>query len=660
LSFEVRRKRNDVDKREKKMRKLIRILLCAISLQCLFLYVLYSQEKVISPSKYAQDINKAPVAINILTAADIQRSGAKTVADLLKRFPGIWSWTKTRTDQDIGILGMIEDENPRILFLLDGQPISTPMFEGMQWPQFPITLEEVEKIEIIRGGGSALYGANAFTGVINIITKSAKKRENVFYGYIGEEGIHNYTCTIAHAFSDKLSFAFTGGWRQTHKKGSSDPIYNIGEQDFYNTPVLNAKVEYEISQDQKISLFKGYSQGDGGYPASPGDRSIDRVKDWQTLFQNLSYTNTVLKDTTFNIKAAVFNIKQQNFKPYQAGNPEKYKIKARRFYVEANAVTEFIPKHTLVGGVVFQHTMVNSIGLDTNLFPDRKQSYRLYGVFLQDEYNISEPLTLTTSLRYDSYNDISDKLTARGNLMYSFDDKNTLRFSFGESYRRPDIYVMHYYVDFGGGGYFRGGGFDLPSQTAVNYELEYRTRIIPDHVFKAELFQSRFENLYSYQTLTDPLRIRRIGSENKYVIKGFVIEIEGTPWENVFKWYANYTCYQGKNTKANLAMTDIPDYMFNVGFQLFPAKNLYISMDAHFQDGFSAVVDPSITENVTGLPDGTSVKAFGTVDTNIDFFPHKNIELSISIENLLNNQHYEFPLHLKRERTVYGGIRIIW
>ncbi len=269
-------------------------------------------------------------------------------------------------------------------------------------------------------------------------------------------------------------------------------------------------------------------------------------------------------------------------------------------------------------------------------------------------------MTLTTSLRYDSYNDIKDKLTARGNLMYSFDDKNALRFSLGESYRRPDIYVMHYYVDFGGGGYFRGGGFDLPYQKAMNYELEYRTQIIPDHVFKVELFRSKFENLYSYQTLTDPLRIRRIGSDNKYVMKGFILEIEGSPWENIFKWYTNYTYYNAKNITANLAMTDIPDYMLNIGFQIFPVKNLYISMDAHFQDGFSAVVDPSITENVTGLPHGSSVKAFGTVDSNIDFSPHKNIELSISIENLLNNQHYEFPIHFKRGRTVYGGIRIAW
>ena len=156
----------------------------------------------------------------------------------------------------------------------------------------------------------------------------------------------------------KLSFAFTGGWRQTHKKDGTDPIYNIGEQNFYNTPVLNTKVEYEISQDQKISLFNGYTHGNGGYPASPGDRNIDRVKDWQTLFQQLSYTNKTLKETTFNIKAEIFNVKQQNFKPYMAGNPEKYKIKGSRFYVEANAVTKFIPKHTLVGGVVFQQTNV--------------------------------------------------------------------------------------------------------------------------------------------------------------------------------------------------------------------------------------------------------------------------------------------------------------
>ncbi|MFH1999918.1 MAG: TonB-dependent receptor plug domain-containing protein, partial [Planctomycetota bacterium] len=72
-------------------------------------------EVIVSASKYEQSIDRSPTAINVITAEEIRRSGAKTFADLLKRFPGVWTWTKTRTDYDIGLLGLMEDENPRVL-----------------------------------------------------------------------------------------------------------------------------------------------------------------------------------------------------------------------------------------------------------------------------------------------------------------------------------------------------------------------------------------------------------------------------------------------------------------------------------------------------------------------------------------------------------------
>jgi len=617
-----------------------------------------SVSSVISASKYVQPINESPVAINVLTAADIQRSGAKTLADLLRRFPGVWSWTKSRSDQDIGLMGMSTDENGRILYLLDGQPISMPVLGGMQWPQFPITLEDVERVEVIRGGGSALYGANAYTGVINIITKPTKDRKTTFNSYTGEGGIDNQTFTLARTY-DQLSLYVTGGWRQTYQNGPFDPIYNLGEINYYSTPVLNAKVEYRISDEQKVSWFSGYSNGPGGYQASPGDLSVDSVKNWTYFINQGQYFNQLTEYTDFSLKGEYYDVLQQNFKPYEPGNPEKYRIYSQRYYAEADLLTRYWERHTLLMGMAYEYTLGDSVGQVSNLYDGRLHTFQMLGIFLQDDWRITEPLSFVPALRYDYYDDAIDEFNPRGTLIYRLDEKNTMRGSIGRSYKRPGIYDKYYEVTWPGG-YYRGGGPNLPAQVALNYELEYRTQVTPNYSLKFEVCQSRFTNITTDDIRYPGPQINVIASDHAFVINSFIWELEGTPIKDVLKWYANMTILAGEDVTANVAMVEIPDSMFNIGFQYSPTEKIYCTMDGHYQSSFRAVDDASVTTDVTGLPPGTSVPGFITVDAKVGYHLTKRAEIGLGVENLFNDRHIEYPLCPLRTRTLYAECRVVW
>ena|GEM_PF-6918721 len=515
----------------------------------------------------------------------------------------------------------------------------------------------MERIEIIRGGGSALYGANALTGVINIITKPAKDRREVLSSFIGDEGIHQHTFTMVKSF-EKFDLSVTGGWRQTQRKANRDPAFNMGEQNFYSTPVLNTKLDYDISDDEKISFFGGYSIGTGGYAASPGDLSIDRAEDWeQTLLQS-HYSNKLSETSDLNVKGSFFSIDQQNFRPYTAGNPEKYHVNGVRYNLEAYVVNKDLTDNTLVFGAAYQHVLTKSIGRVTNLAPGRRHSYNLTGVFLQDEYALSDTFGLVGSVRYDVYDDVDNELTTRGTLMCYVDEKNTLRFSAGKSYRRAAIYNQHYLVTWPGG-YFKGTS-DLPSQTMINYELEYRNRMIPAHTLKVETFQSKLKDVYFNEFTGPGPQIEVSTTDNEYLIRGVISGIEGSLAEDIFKWYSNVTVYKAVDDTANMRMVDVPRYMFNAGVRFSPCDIVYFSADAHYQDGFEAITDATVTDSVNGIPAGTSVSSFTTVDAKIGYLPAEDIELSISVENLFNNQHFEFPLHQERSRTFYVGLRIYW
>ncbi|HET9131152.1 MAG TPA: TonB-dependent receptor plug domain-containing protein, partial [Terriglobia bacterium] len=134
--------------------------------------------KVTSVSKRAQKLSDAPAAIFVITQEDIRRSGARSVPEALRMAPGI---EVARIDENkwaIGSRGFNGRFANKLLVLIDGRTVYTPLFSGVYWNVQDVLVEDIERIEVIRGPGATLWGANAVNGVINIITKSAQATQS--------------------------------------------------------------------------------------------------------------------------------------------------------------------------------------------------------------------------------------------------------------------------------------------------------------------------------------------------------------------------------------------------------------------------------------------------------------------------------------------------
>lgn len=139
------------------------------------------QVEVTSVSRRAQKLSQTPSAIFVITQDDIRRSGATSIPEVLRMAPGV-DVARVGTDKwSISIRGFNGRFANKLQVLIDGRSVYTPLFSGVIWSQQDTMLEDVERIEVIRGPGATVWGANAVNGVINIITKKAADTQGLLF-----------------------------------------------------------------------------------------------------------------------------------------------------------------------------------------------------------------------------------------------------------------------------------------------------------------------------------------------------------------------------------------------------------------------------------------------------------------------------------------------
>ncbi|MBI5364606.1 MAG: Plug domain-containing protein [Planctomycetes bacterium] len=151
--------------------------------------------EVVSAARHAQSLSSAPAAIFVLTSAELRRSGATSIPEALRLVPGV---NVARLDSNrwaVTIRGFNSQFANKLLVLVDGRSVYTPLFSGVWWDTLDVPMADIERIEVVRGPGGALWGANAVNGIINIITKPASEtlgnqlslligNEDKFIGYV--------------------------------------------------------------------------------------------------------------------------------------------------------------------------------------------------------------------------------------------------------------------------------------------------------------------------------------------------------------------------------------------------------------------------------------------------------------------------------------------
>jgi iron complex outermembrane receptor protein len=195
-----------------------------------------SRIEVTSVSKEASPAFRTPAAISVLTRDDIRRSGATTIPDLLRLIPGVEVAQIDSAKWAIGIRGFQGRLSKSVLVMIDGRSVYTPLFAGVYWEMQDVMLDDIERIEVIRGPGGTIWGANAVNGVINIITKTAQETRGTLVSAGGGNVEQGFLNARYGAGTDNLSYrvfakGFTRG-PQDHPDGRNFDDWRRSQEGF--------------------------------------------------------------------------------------------------------------------------------------------------------------------------------------------------------------------------------------------------------------------------------------------------------------------------------------------------------------------------------------------------------------------------------------------
>ncbi|MBC7453725.1 MAG: TonB-dependent receptor [Massilia sp.] len=415
--------------------------------------------EVYSASKFVQQASQAPSTVSVITAADIQTFGWRTLADVLRSVRGLY----VAYDRNYSYLGARSflrpgDYNTRFLLQIDGNRINDGVYD--QAPigaEFPLDLELIERIEYAPGPGSSIYGANAFFGVINVITKNARTLDGVRASVeAGQYGARRGSSSLAwsDAQGNSLLLAasrYTNDGRDLYFREFDHPAQNAGVaqgRDFETGQRLYAK---GISGPFSLSLT--HAERTKGVPTASFSQAFNDSR--SRTFDHQNYLDFAYRMTLAGqaeLTARAFWGSYHSTGDYVNDDPARSLNRdgsySRWWGADIKLVSTPALGHKVVMGAEYQNDYTLSqfsyiVDPYALLLADMRSGQRM-GLYLQDELRLTDALLLNAGMRYDRRPGAGGVLNPRLALIYQATPATTLKAMFGSAFREPNSYELHY------------------------------------------------------------------------------------------------------------------------------------------------------------------------------------------------------------------------
>ena len=598
-------------------------------------------EKVYGVSKFEQVVTEAPASVTVVTADEIRHYGWRTLADVLRATRGFFT-TYDRNYSYIGTRGFNRpgDYNTRVLLLVDGHQINDAIYESAAiGTEFILDLALIDRIEIIRGPSSSLYGAGAFFGVINVISKSAKQMEGVELG--GSYGSQQ-------TGSGRVSYAkvFSGGEILLSGSGYSSRGNDRLFFPEFNDPATNNGIASQMDRDRNYSLFASGHLGDftlAGALVSRDKRiptasfgtifNDSRTKSndrrsyldlkYDKAIQGTSVTGRLFYDEYRFIGNFAYETTPDDPLFYPASYVNRDDHLARWWGAELQASRQLLPRLQLTGGARFRDNFQIDIP-NYDLVPggrslDNSHGNVFYALFGQGELRILNELILNAGVRYDHYQTFGGATSPRLALIYTPVEGTVFKLVYGKAFRAPNAYELYYNDVFDG----YATSTSLKPETVRSYEAIYEQYYGDVLRTSVSAFYNKIDNLISYVDVP-PSQVAFANIERVKAVGG-EFGIEGQ-WSSGFAARSSYGYVSARNEGTDQSLDYSPRHLvkLNLTAPLY-RKKVFAGIE------LQGVSRREFTQN------GGQVAAAGYLITNATLFSTAlvpGLEASLSVYNL--------------------------
>ncbi|MGC2064171.1 MAG: TonB-dependent receptor [Thermodesulfovibrionales bacterium] len=586
-------------------------------------------------SKYDQKTTEAPSSVSIITADEIKKYGYHTLADILRSVRS-FHVTYDRNYNYVGVRGFGRpgDYNARVLVLVDGHRTNDNIYNsGSIGTEFLVDVDLIDRVEVIRGPGSSLYGSSAFFAVVNVITKSGRDLKGTEISAAGS--FQAYKGRVSYGVRSQNDFegAFSGS--MFNSKGQrlffpefNNPATNNGiteHTDYDRSYSAFTKLSYSdlTLEGAYISRTKGIPTGSFGTDFNdPRNKTVDK-----SAFLDLKYERTI--SANLDITARLFYNSYNYTGGYlYTGTIEKDQGKGEWWGTEVKLVARPQKAHKVIFGTEYQADLrvrQKTFDLDPYfLFIDSSTKANSWALYIQDEYSISRELILNAGIRNDHYSTFGISTSPRIALIYNPFNKTTVKLLYGTAFRAPNAYELYYQS-----APLQRSNPGLKPETIRTYEAVVEQYIGPHIRATAAGFYYKIRNLIS-QT-TDPAD-NAIVFRNIEAIeaKGFEFELEGK-WKPGLEGRLSYTFQRNKNLANDDILTNSPEHLVKLNLIVpFIKEKLFAGVEEQYTSRRKTLL-------------GHDANSFFV--TNLTLFSRnllKKLEISGSVYNLFSN-HYGDP-----------------
>jgi outer membrane receptor for ferrienterochelin and colicin len=556
------------------------------------------------------DVNKAPAIATVITEQDIKNIGARNLIEVLNTVPGLHvTRTSDSTGPAFAFRGIVSSFSPQALIMINGVSIKSAVRgdNHIVWGEFPV--HAIAKIEVLRGPGSALYGADAFSGVINIITKKYSDINNSEVGAsVGSFRTFNTWANHGLEVADwsiglNLEYTSSDGYQSIIDRDAQTLIDETGDSLFANGLLPFDPTDASLAPDAMATSFDALdiwlsAENDKvlmnlgiqerrnvgtGHGVIEALDPAGRLAGYKHLFNAALKPVEIFADTTLEAEVQYYRSSQKiqkniillppgalfgAFPDGLIGNPE---WKEDALKLEVKSLYSGFDRHliTLGGGYALQdvYEVTEWKNFNADLSPrtgglenvsDTSEVYmpetdrENYYFFVQDIYNLSKDLVITAGLRYDHYSDFGTTINPRLAVVWTINEKLTSKFLYGRAFRAPafaETTVTNNPLAL--------GNPNLNPEIIDTFEVAFNYRVNENWLFDANIFRYEIDDFITF--VPDSAALTSVAQNlGRYSGTGIETKIDYLH-SKYWTMTINYSYVKAQDDRANRRVGDYPE-----------------------------------------------------------------------------------------------------